>query len=87
VEVHLFMISGRLSDEPLLAMSAEKCTMPQPRAAANPQIPIIAIAVNKRMSHRQILREEKKSNFVLVRAPAGGSHLIRERQSRTLGLS
>ena len=80
------MISSRFSDESTFAIAREKCTILQPRVTENPQIPISAIAVNKRISARIATGQ-------IFRLPAacvqniGGFSLIPEHQSRTLGLS
>jgi hypothetical protein len=50
--VHALMVSARLSEEPIFNMATEKFTILTPRTTANPQIPIIAIAVQKRTSAR-----------------------------------
>ena len=50
--LHAWMISARFSEESMFTIAREKCTILQPRATDNPQIPIIAIAVQKRISAR-----------------------------------
>jgi len=69
---HLAVMSGRF-----FAESREKCTIPQPRASANPQIPINAIAVNKRILARITTGDfsesfEKAVVLPVVRLDAGG---------------
>ena len=87
----VLMISARFSDESMFAIAREKCTILQPRATANPQIPIIAIAVNKRISARittgQIFRELFESSSCCGDSLLADFLLIPEHQSRTLGLS
>src|SRR5271169_5454173 len=71
-ELQVLTISARFSDESMFAIASEKCTIPQPRATENPQIPIIAIAVHKRISVRiaatQIFRKlfDKSRSFLPI---------------------
>src|SRR5262245_14414563 len=50
--VHGRKASVKLSNTSILAVAKEKCTILQPRATENPQIPISTIAVQKRISAR-----------------------------------
>ena len=73
------MTALRFSDESTFAIANEKCTIAHPRVTENPQIPISAIAVNKRMSARIATGQ-------IVLLPSS-LRLIAELQSRALGLS
>ena len=59
-------------------IAREKCTILKPRPIESVQIPIIAIAVQKRIFARIAINGSCRSAFNL---------LILERNSRTLGLS